>query len=137
MGVPLLQRLKGDLFLGYQALVAYPLRTLRSGDPRVGKEKFLANYGPEGLIPTSLDDRKVLGGASRCVHCGLCELFVPGASLLPVVYARATPNLRRARSEFAGGPPPSFHAAEQVCPTRVPLGAIFAYIRRTLEVLPP
>src|SRR5215471_17290264 len=99
--------LKGDLYLGYRALIAHPLKKLFDADERSGKERFLANYAPEGLIPTSLADRGIVRAAARCIHCGLCEAFeltpLPraldeGASLLPLVYSRATPSLPFARS---------------------------------------
>src|SRR5687767_5835453 len=103
------KKLRGDLYMGYRAAIAHPLKKIFSGDERTGKQKFLDNYAPEGLLPTSAEDRAVLHAASRCIHCGLCDAYDPslsklprtvydGASLLPVSYARATPDLPRART---------------------------------------
>ncbi len=144
MASSILQRLKADAFLGYRAIIAHPLKKLFSVDERSGKDKFLANYGPEGLVPMSAEDRQVLRGASRCIHCGLCDAYdlalaaLPrttygGASLLPVAYSRATPDLPRARAAIERVSPAELSRAEAVCPTRVPLRQIDHYLRRKLE----
>src|SRR5688572_15466275 len=94
------QKVRGNLYLAYRALIAHPLRKLFSEDPLRGSRRFLANYGPEGNVPLSLEERALLKGASRCIHCGLCDAYDrealqvartlhPGASWIPVSYARA------------------------------------------------
>ena len=141
-----LKRLKGDLYMGYRAAIAHPLRLLFSQDERTGKQRFLDNYAPEGLLPTSAEDRAVLQAASRCIHCGLCDAYdaalsslprtlYDGASLLPVAWSRATPDLPAARAAVERIAPEQLARAEAVCPTRVPLGRIVAYLRRKLEEL--
>lgn len=141
-----LKKLKGNLYLGYRALIAHPLRKLFDTDPRSGKERFLANYAPEGLVPISLEDRAVLKGASRCIHCGLCDAYDPsmsalprtmydGASLLPVAYARATPGLNRIAAVLERLEDAALVKAERVCPTRVPLKEIAAMLKRKLAEL--
>jgi hypothetical protein len=58
-------------WLAWRAAVPHPLRALaRRG---TGEERFLANYGSEGLLPTSPEDREVGEQASACISCGLCE----------------------------------------------------------------
>jgi succinate dehydrogenase/fumarate reductase-like Fe-S protein len=141
-----LQRQAGTLYLGYRALIAHPLKKLFQRGDATPKERFLRNYAPEGNIPTSTEDRRVLRGASRCIHCGLCEAYdaalaqLPrtlygGASLLPVALARATPDLPRARALLQKLNPESLARGEAVCPTRVPLREIAAYLSRRLQAL--
>jgi succinate dehydrogenase/fumarate reductase-like Fe-S protein len=141
-----IRKLKGDLYMGYRAIIAHPLRKLFSEDERTGRQKFLDNYAPEGLVPTTPDDREVLNQASRCIHCGLCDAYDPslsalprtvydGVSLLPVSYSRATPDIPRARQALGRIRPEDLARAEAVCPTRVPLRRIAAYLQRKLAEL--
>src|ERR671931_1871959 len=122
------QRLKGDLYMGYRAAIAHPLRLLFSNDERTGKQKFLDNYAPEGLLPTSAEDREVLQASSRCIHCGLCDAYdaalsslprtlYDGASVLPVAWSRATPDLPTARAALRRLAPEQLARAQAVCPT--------------------
>jgi hypothetical protein len=140
------QRLKGDLYMGYRAAIAHPLRLLFSGDERTGKQKFLDNYAREGLLPTSAEDRETLHAASRCIHCGLCDAYDPalsslprtlydGASVMPVAWSRATPDLPTAREALVRIHPEQLARAEAVCPTRVPLRRVAAYLQRKLVEL--
>jgi len=141
-----LHKLKGDLFLGYRAVIAHPWRKLRDEDLRTGEERFLANYGPEGLLPTTAADREVLNGASRCIHCGLCDAYdrslsvLPrtvhlGASQLAVSYSRAAPDIRYTAEILARLEESQLVRAEAVCPTRVPLRQLVVYLRRKLVEL--
>jgi hypothetical protein len=140
------KRFWADLYLGYRAVIAHPLRRLFRRDSRTPQERFLANYATEGLVPLSNEDRRVLRGASRCIHCGLCDAFdaglstlprtaYDGASLLPVAYARATPDLVRARLIVVRLKDEQLREGERVCPTRVPLAEIARYLQRKLEEL--
>ena len=140
------KKLKGDLYMGYRAAIAHPLKKLFSRDERTGKQRFLDNYAPEGLIPTSAADREVLEQASRCIHCGLCDAYDPtlstlprtvygGVSLLPVSYSRATPDMPRARQAIETIRPEALVQAEAVCPTRVPLQRIARYLKGRLAQL--
>lgn len=142
----LLKKLQGDLYLGYRAIIAHPLRLLFDRDERPGKQRFLANYAPEGNLPTTVEDRRVLAGASRCIHCGLCEPFdqmltqlprtqYDGASLLPMVYARAMPGLQHAREAIQAIDPEKLARSEAVCPTRVPLRSIARWLKVKLAEL--
>ena len=137
----LIKRLKGDAFLGYRAMVAHPLRTLFSRDGRTGKQRFLDNYATEGLVPTSDPDRSVLLTASRCINCGLCDLAVgtgnpagySGMSLLATADTRMSSDAPLVASRLAFATPAELAAGEAVCPTRVPLQALAAYVRRKAD----
>ncbi len=139
-----IHKLKGDLYLAYRALIAHPLKKLFSTDERTGKQRFLDNYAPEGLVPMSAEDRQIVQAAARCIHCGLCDAYdlalavVPrteydGASLLPISYSRATPDLPRARAALVALREDQLTRSEAVCPTRVPLRSIARYLQRKLE----
>jgi succinate dehydrogenase/fumarate reductase-like Fe-S protein len=139
-----IRRFKGDLYLAYRALVAHPLKRLFSTDERSGKQRFLDNYAPEGLVPISAEDRRILQGAARCIHCGLCEAYdlaraavsrtvYDGASLLPIAYSRATPDLPRARAALISLREDNLARSEAVCPTRVPLRSIARYLQRKMD----
>jgi succinate dehydrogenase/fumarate reductase-like Fe-S protein len=141
----LVQKLKGNSYLVYRALI-HLLKQPFAGDGRGGKARFLANYAPEGNLPTSTEDRAVLRGASRCIHCGLCEAYdlalaaqprsvYEGASALPVSYARAVPDLRHARKALERLDEGQLAGAEAICPTRVPLREIARYLKRKLAEL--
>lgn len=142
----LTERIKGDLYLAWRAAVAHPLRLLFSTDDRSGRERFLSNYAVEGNLPTSEADRRVLQGAARCIHCGLCDAYDPslsklprtvsdGPSLLPIALARATPDLPHAREVLRAIDDSALRQAERVCPTRVPLVEIAVYLRSKLAEL--
>src|SRR5690606_6846102 len=101
-----MSRFWGNLYLAYRALAARPLKRLLRGEG--GIERFYENYGPEGLIPTTAQDRAMLTAAGRCIACGLCDAFdgnlsrmdrsvYDGASLLPRQWARTSVDLPHAR----------------------------------------
>ena len=70
-----MKRLIALFFLAWRAVVLHPLRALLAG-PR-GKERFLQNYAPEGLVPYSADERARLPRFSGCIQCGLCDAVCP------------------------------------------------------------
>jgi succinate dehydrogenase/fumarate reductase-like Fe-S protein len=138
------KRLVALLLLGLRALVLHPFRALFTPAARKGKRGFLANYGPEALVPMSAGDRAELWRFSGCVNCGLCDAVCPlvgrlppadwrGPSLFALAYSRATPELPHLRATVSAldgcGP---CHACQDICPRAVPLLAIFAFTRRKL-----
>lgn len=148
MSVGFKRKLKGNMFLGYRAIFAHPWKRFLSEDLRTGKERFLDNYAPEGCLPTTEADREILRGASRCIHCGLCDsadralstlprTLYSGASQIPVSWSRAVPDLPHLREVLTRLDDSQLDAAEAVCPTRVPLRAIVGLLRRKLEELEP
>lgn len=136
-------RLASDGYLVWRALVAHPLRRAFDTGPG-GREKFLAHYAPEGLVPTTPADKAMLAAASRCIGCGLCDAFdgqllrLPrqvygGASLLPLQYARSSVELVHAREALERIDPDAYREAEAVCPTRVPLVNLAKWLGERLE----
>lgn len=141
------RQILGGLFLGYRAVVVHPLRRILGLTGPEGKEAFLANYAPEGLAPTSPDDRAHLEAASRCISCGLCDAFdgllgsralgsYDGVSLLPRQYGRSSVEWTHLRAFFDAVEPEAYREAEKVCPTRVPLVALAYWLREKVSELP-
>ena len=124
-------RVRSLAYLGYRALVAHPLRRLfRQGS---GSERFLASYAPEGLSPTSPDDRAAGEAASACISCGLCESACPLAAVAPSVRDLGLHAVFRlySKSSLALGPGAEALAAcsscagcESICPTGVPIARL-------------
>jgi hypothetical protein len=133
MSVGLMQRLRGDGYLAWRAVFVQPLLRLFRKDEGSGVQRFLANYGPEGLVPMTEDDRAVLRGAARCIGCGLCDVYEPWASALPLALSRATPELPHAEGTLAAFSESGLEAGERACPTRVPLVRIREYLLAKLS----
>lgn len=135
-------RITGNLYLGFRAMVVHPLRWI-FGKTLEGKDAFLANYGPEGLVPTPPEDKAMLAAAGRCISCGLCDQLdgqlgriarsaYDGVSLLPRQYARSSVEIFHAREALRVIDPEAYREAEAVCPTRVPLVALAAWLEDRL-----
>ena len=138
----MIRRLLALFFLAWRAIVLHPIRVALAG-PR-GKERFLANYTPEALVPYSALDRAQLPRFGGCIQCGVCDAICPlipvlpraqwrGPSLFAVAYSRATPELSHLRTPVAlldrcG----ACRACQDTCPRAVPLLEIFAFSRRKL-----
>jgi hypothetical protein len=138
-GVPSLWKsAAGNLYLGWRAVVVHPVQLALRGEP--GASRFRANFFPEGLIPTTLEDRDRLREASRCVHCGLCDApgtaaGLPSPSLLPLVFSRSTVELPQARAALArfGAASAPLAAGEALCPTGVPLRRLASWLAERLQ----
>lgn len=125
--------------LGLRAAVLHPLgQWFGSGDD--GKDRFLRNYTPDGLVPLSAAERERLVAFQRCINCGLCDMVCPSGaqpSLLALAYSRATPDLPRTRAALAlietcPSCQGESHPCEQVCPRQVPIREIVAFSQRKL-----
>ena len=135
------KKILGTLWLGVRAIVIHPAQLALRGEP--GLQRFEANFLPEGLVPTSGADRELLRAASRCVHCGLCDAALSPAealgggarpSLMPLVYARSSVELPRAKAALAAlrARPALLVEAERLCPERVPLVRLAAWLEERL-----
>jgi hypothetical protein len=127
-------RLGAWAWLAWRAIAAHPLRrALRRG---TGKERFLAAYGAEGLLPTSAEDRAAGEAASACISCGLCEAACPLAGVAPSVrdlglhaafrlYSKGAPALARAAGALEACA--RCTGCEPLCPTGVPISRLVRY----------
>ncbi len=128
-------RLRALSYLGYRALVAQPLKRLRQEGS--GLERFLENYGGEGLVPTRPEDRAAGEAASACIACGLCEpacdlaAAAPGVRALGLhaafrLYGRSSTELGHAREALAACA--ACRDCEARCPTGVPIGQVVRHL---------
>jgi succinate dehydrogenase/fumarate reductase-like Fe-S protein len=128
-----MSRLTALSYLGYRAVLAHPFKRL--GQRGTGVERFLANYGGEGLLPTSDEDRRLGEAASRCISCGLCEPCCDLAGAAPAVrglglhaafrlYSRSSTELPYAVDALASCASCATPACEVACPTGVPIASL-------------
>jgi succinate dehydrogenase/fumarate reductase-like Fe-S protein len=123
-------------YLAYRALIAHPLKRLRWRG--TGRERFLAAYQSEGLLPTRPEDREIRQAASACISCGLCEIGCsPAESPVALcgmglhaafrLYSRSDMALSRASDDLVAYP--ASGSFEGVCPTGVPISRILARLK--------
>jgi succinate dehydrogenase/fumarate reductase-like Fe-S protein len=126
-------RLRALSYLGYRATLAHPFKRL--GQRGTGKERFLANYAPEGLLPTLPEDRSLGEAASACIACGLCEPCCDLAGAVPAIramglhaafrlYSKSSAELPYAADALAACLSCASAACEAACPTGVPIAAV-------------
>lgn len=123
-------------YLGYRAVLAHPLKRLRQVGS--GRDRFLANYAPEGLVPTQLEDQRIGEEASACIACGLCETACELTPALPAIRALGLHAAFRLYSRNAAELPLAREALEScagcagcdgLCPTGVPIARVLAHLR--------
>ncbi|HUB07278.1 MAG TPA: hypothetical protein VMB50_09760 [Myxococcales bacterium] len=117
----------GYLRIGMRAVFVHPLQLAWHGAPDA--RRFRENFLPEGLVPTTPEDRERLREASRCIACLLCD--GPAAevglgakpSLVPLVFSRSSVDLPRSRAAVQQlvSAPEVLAAGERLCPSGVPL----------------
>jgi Fe-S oxidoreductase len=131
-------------YLGYRALFAHPLKLLRQAGS--GRERFLASYAPEGLVPTRVEDQRIGEEASACIACGLCETACELAPEVPAIRALGLHAAFRLYSKSSVELPWAAAAldactgcagCDSVCPTGVPISRVVASLRERLPRYPP
>lgn len=128
-------RLRALSYLGYRALLAHPVKRLRQRG--TGLERFLANYAPEGLVPSDPEDRALGEAAAACVACGLCETGCALATAVPTLrslgleaafrlYGKSSTELPHAREALLACA--GCTGCEALCPTGVPISRIVRHL---------
>jgi succinate dehydrogenase/fumarate reductase-like Fe-S protein len=124
----------GSFFrLGWYFFKRLSLRMLR---PEHGLARFQANYWQgEHLLPVSEEERQALGALSRCIACGMCDLYFTawdgvsesrfsGPSALPLSYTRSLPDYDAMDGYLQQLRRGDLQRLEQVCPVDVPFRAL-------------
>jgi hypothetical protein len=115
---------------------------------RRGLAAFRASYAADRLPPVSPDERRALPTMSGCIACGLCNLGeglraaesggrYAGAMDLMLASSRSMPDYDAAARSFALVTDARLAELEALCPARVPMRAVAAFVRaKATEVTP-
>lgn len=107
-----------------------------------GAKRFLANYAPDGIAPTTREEGEHLVAWLRCTGCGLCEAVCPldappmqpehltFAQLAQAGWRDLTAHQLIAKSASALGTCEPCRACEAICPERIPLVALAESVAR-------
>jgi succinate dehydrogenase/fumarate reductase-like Fe-S protein len=131
-------RLHALLILSWAFLVMLLKKVLGTG-PR-GIALFRANFEAEHLSSITPTERDELASFSRCIACGRCDAGdgpriaaskgrYPGTMALMVASSRSLPDFAAAREALHFVSDEDLATKEGVCPTRVPMRRIAAFIR--------
>ena len=100
---------------------------------RRGVAQFRLNYAEARLPPMTAEDRVLLPLLSGCIACGLCDVGSvksgTGAMQLALSDSRSMPDYDAALVSLAATSEAELLEAEALCPTRVPLRRIAAFVR--------
>jgi hypothetical protein len=107
---------------------------------RSGLAMFRANYADDGLAPLTAEQREAMSGFGKCVACGLCDRgeaeriaqsngAYSGVMLLMLSASRSMPDFAAAARGFACVPDDALAEKERLCPARVPMRRIAAFVR--------
>jgi hypothetical protein len=134
-----MERLHAALILAWalvKTLIA-PLFGARRGLPA-----FEASYAKkEGLVELDAADRAELPSFSRCIACGRCDVgeaarivrskgAYAGVMDLVLASSRSMPDFPLAAASFEAVTAEDLAKLERLCPTRVPMRAIRAFVLR-------
>jgi hypothetical protein len=136
--IALSKRLKAAWFLAL-ALLQTLLRRVFTRH-RNGIAMFRANYANDGLAPVTVEQREAMSGFGKCVACGVCDRgegeriarsagAYSGVMFLMLSASRSMPDFAAAARGFACVPDDVLAEKEGVCPARVPMRRIAAFVR--------
>jgi len=112
---------------------------------RRGVEQFRANYAPDRLPPIAPEERVLLPMLSGCIACGLCNVgdaarigaskgAYAGPMDLALASSRSMPDYDAALVSLGMTTDEDLARAERLCPTRVPIRKIAAFVRAKVVV---
>ncbi len=105
-----------------------------------GLTRFRENYAEDGLTSISEEDRRAMGSFGRCIACGRCDRGdeqkvldshgqYKGTMGLMLAASRSMPDYRAAARGFAFLSDFELEQKESLCPTRVPMRRLAAFVR--------
>jgi hypothetical protein len=111
---------------------------------RRGLAEFRRSYAADRLPPVSPEERRVLPRFSSCIACGLCDHgegsrmarsagAYAGVMDLMLASSRGMPDFDAAARSFAAVGDERLAELEGLCPTRVPMRAVAAFVRAKAE----
>jgi len=112
-----------------------------------GQTRFLAQYGPERLVPLSAAARRLLPGLEGCVNCGLCDTacgkldaatrhLFNGPSELAASLTRSLPDYDAIEGHLqAWETCGTCRDCEGICPMEVPLRELLGFAREVLAAI--
>jgi hypothetical protein len=114
------------------------LRSVFGG--KLGVADFREHYAPDRLPPISVAERRHLSLFGGCIACGLCDIghgeltqtshgTFAGTMDLMLASSRSMPDFDAATASFAVIPDATLAALEKICPARVPMRDIAAFVR--------
>lgn len=131
-------RIKAFFLLALALLRTFFRRAIGGG--RSGLAAFRANYAADGLGPVSPDQRRAMESFGRCIACGLCDRgereriarsggAYHGVMTLMLAASRSMPDFGAAVLALRHVPDDVLARKEGLCPTRVPMRSIAAFVR--------
>ncbi|HEY1693151.1 MAG TPA: hypothetical protein VGG39_13375 [Polyangiaceae bacterium] len=108
--------------------------------PRRGLEAFRRSYAADRLPPLTPDERRGLPQLSGCIACGLCDVgegariarsggTYAGVMDLMLASSRNMPDFDAAVRSFDAVGDGRLAELEALCPTRVPMRKVAAFVR--------
>jgi hypothetical protein len=122
------------------AFVRTMLKKVFGGPPR-GLPLFEANFQAERLTSLSASERSEITTFSRCIACGRCDQgdgeriaasrgAYPGTMALMLASSRSMPDFGATLDALRFISDEELARKERLCPTRVPMRRVAAFIRR-------
>ncbi len=117
--------------------------------PRRGLQAFRESYAADRVPPLDASERAQIGRFGACIACGLCDAgegaaiarsggSYKGVMDLMLASSRGIPDYDAAVRSFDAVGDDRLAALEARCPTRVPMRAVAAFVRRkAAESAPP
>jgi hypothetical protein len=117
--------------------------------PKLGVADFREHYAPDRLPPVAESERRRLPMFSGCIACGLCDVgqsdltqishgAYAGVMDLMLASSRSMPDYDAATVSFAAIGDAKLAELEKICPARVPMREIAAFVRaKGAEIVAP
>lgn len=113
-----------------------------------GLEEFHENYGEDGLLAVTEEERQTMTRYSGCIACGRCDVGesermaesegqYPGLMQLVLASTRSMPDYDAAAKGFSYIPEEVLRAKVRLCPARIPFAELAAFVQAKAPKRPP